>query len=152
MNSIVNDKNIEREKLNNPRRNVAVIGILKGSQILMVRTKRLPNQWQPIGGGMKPFDQSPTDTLLREVKEEINISLSKESVKFEIETSYDFGEGSVYFYSTKFSLEENPIFDTNELAEWQWFNIKDALELSIFPATKKFLDHLVLSYFQSDLK
>ncbi len=57
------DLNAIREATKNPIRNVAVAGLLdEQGNILLVRTKRLPNHWQPIGGGIRPCDGSPAHT------------------------------------------------------------------------------------------
>jgi 8-oxo-dGTP pyrophosphatase MutT (NUDIX family) len=138
------DSNVAREMKENPKRYVAVVGLVnKVNEILLIQTSRFPDHWQPIGGGMDPLDSSPIETLVREVKEEVNISLSKDVFKFEITTQYDFGEGEVYFYTARLDKGLNLEFDDDEIKSWQWFLIKDALLLQMFPATKKFLEHLL---------
>lgn len=139
-----NDPNVSRESIKNPKRDVAVIGLLNNSKILLVRTKRFPDHWQPIGGGVKPFDKSPIDTLMREVKEETGIELDNNQIIFEIETEYDFGEGTVFFYSATVDRLTTINFDTKELSEWGWFKFDEAIKLNMFPATEKFLNHLLI--------
>ena len=47
-----NDPNVERERAKHPKRIVAVVFLYdRNGRVLLVRTKRLPTQWQPIGGG-----------------------------------------------------------------------------------------------------
>ena len=138
-----NDPNVDRETKKNPVRNVAVVGLInENNEILIVRTKRFPDHWQPIGGGVKDRDQSPAHTLQRELEEETNIHLEIEQFRRVIITDYDFGEGKVYFYTAKITNDVSPIFDTTELVEWKWCKPSSALSLSMFPATRKFLEKL----------
>jgi 8-oxo-dGTP pyrophosphatase MutT (NUDIX family) len=149
MNVDKNDPNVARESLKNPKRNVAVIGLLNDDSILLVRTKRFPEHWQPIGGGVKSFDKSPIETLMREVKEETGLSLNEHQIIYELETNYDFGEGTVFFFTANLDASEHIVFDESELAEWGWFKLTEAKSLNMFPATQKFLDHLLHSRFLS---
>ena len=138
------DPNVSRESHLNAVRNVAVVGLLNGEgQILLVRTKRFPDHWQPIGGGMKPQDASPRHTLVRELREETGLSVQPSDLATEIQADYDFGEGTVFFFSLQLRGTTHFDFDTSELAEWSWFDIREALRLRVFPATAAFLAHLV---------
>lgn len=137
------DPNVARETIKNPVRNVAVVGIFDSHKhLLLVRTKRFPDHWQPIGGGMKPFDSSPVDTLMREVREEIGIEFTADQFQLQLTTNYDFGEGTVYFYTASMPQNSPPNFDSNELTEWRWFAIDSLDSLQAFPATKKFFSSL----------
>jgi 8-oxo-dGTP pyrophosphatase MutT (NUDIX family) len=137
------DPNVARETKKNPIRNVAVVGIFDThSNLLLVRTKRFPDHWQPIGGGMKATDMSPVDTLMREVKEETGIEFKADQFKLHFTTNYDFGEGTVYFYIASMPPDLSPVFDLNELAEWKWFALAELNNLQTFPATKKFFTSL----------
>ena len=138
------DPNVARELRINPHRDVVVVGLIKNdNSVLLVRTTRFPDHWQPIGGGMRESDESLLDAVKREVKEESQIELPVSEIRFEIETEYDFGEGRVYFYTAKVLPDVNPRFDTSEINDWRWFDIKDTRLLKMFPATKKFIEHLL---------
>ena len=140
------DPNIIREQQQNPIRQVAVLGIInEAGSILMVRTTRLPNHWQPLGGGMDPLDKTPEDTIIREIGEESSIIILRDRLQHEITTDYDLGNGKVYFYSTKQEVDESTWFDSKEIVEHKWFTLEEALNLTVFPATKRFLTHLVTS-------
>jgi 8-oxo-dGTP pyrophosphatase MutT (NUDIX family) len=139
------DPNVAREMKNNPERHVAVVGLLDDQgNILLLCTNRFPDHWQPIGGGMDPADQTPIETLIREVKEEASLELPADAFNFELTTGYDFGSGKVHFYTAKVDAKELTKFDPSEIKCWQWVSLQDALSLPTFPATKKFLTHLQL--------
>lgn len=126
------------------KRDVAGVGIRDSiGRILLIRTHRLPEHWQPVGGGIEE-GETPIEAALREVYEEIGIQLRAEQIKLSLKAPYDFGEGTVYFFETTLhsSLPEF-VFKENEIAEHRWFEIAQAQELPAFPATKTFLDSLV---------
>ncbi len=138
-----NDSDVTRELERNPRRDVAVIGILNSrKEILLVKTRRFPNHWQPPGGGVKGIDKSPMSTVMREVKEEVGLDLSNQKMSLAITTDYDFGEGKVYFYVVYLAEDTTLEFNSSELVEWRWLRLDDTQGLKVFPATQKFLKHL----------
>lgn len=137
------DPNAIREIAKNPVRNVAVAGLInKHGEILLVRTKRLPNHWQPIGGGIKPHDATPAHTLRRELQEETGLQLDIAAFRHAMTVDYDFGEGKVHFFTCSLSCGTPLEMNTKELEAWQWFTIQGALALEAFPATGKFLRYL----------
>jgi 8-oxo-dGTP pyrophosphatase MutT (NUDIX family) len=137
------DPNIARELKKHPTRNVAVVGLFdKEGRILLVRTKRFPDHWQPIGGGMKNTDSTPIETLKRELREETNLDLAPEEFEFQLITDYDFGEGKVYFYTALLPSVTYLNFDSSELIEWKWFTWDSIKSLQMFPATRKFISHI----------
>ncbi|MFJ8811634.1 NUDIX hydrolase [Amycolatopsis thermoflava] len=137
----LNEKGVARERKEHGRRNVAVVGLRNADdQILMIRTNRLPSRWQPIGGGVESSDKSPADALIREVFEELSISLDPSDLKAVLQAPYDFGEGTVFFYEAFFDPRVHRIkIDTEEIAESRWFDLSEAMRLPVFPATKTFL-------------
>lgn len=126
------------------KRDVAVVGLRDPQdRLLMIRTRRLPERWQPIGGGMKRHEQ-PLETVMRELREEAQLVLERTRFELVLETDYDFGDGTVYFYQaaidpTCHHLEFNP----REIVEHRWVSVAEALCLPMYAATKKFVNQLV---------
>lgn len=142
----VDDANIQRERTNNKRRNVAVVALRDGqSRLLMTRSRRLPDHWQPVGGGMEPEDVSPRAAAVREVEEETGVDIQSARVRAVFEAPYDFGEGTVYFFETTLSPEEETAirFNKDEILEHRWVTLQDAVAMRTFPATFRFLEFLV---------
>ncbi len=134
------DPNVARESQIHPKRNVAVVGIFDAQQrILLVRTKRFPDHWQPIGGGMRPGDGTPINTILREITEEMGVQFPPNQLTLHLTTDYDFGEGKVFFYVAHLPDDCHPKFDPGELLEWKWFRKDELVSVQTFPATSKFL-------------
>jgi 8-oxo-dGTP diphosphatase len=138
------EQNVAKERANNRRRNVAVVGFRNSeNKILMIRTARLPSRWQPIGGGMEPTDASPKQALVREVAEEIGISIEPSDLNPVIEAPYDFGEGTVYFFEARYDEHVDSIrINENEIVEHRWVDMQEAASLPAFPATQRFLEKL----------
>lgn len=119
---------------------MAVVFIVaEDRRFLLVRTKRLPNQWQPVGGGVRPGDVTVRHTALREVREEVGLHLNDVDLRELYSTPYDFGEGTVYFFITSLPSDSTLSFDLTEIAEGRWVSLDDARLLPVFPATERCL-------------
>jgi len=131
----------EKYRQEHPKRNVAMVGIRDTvGNILLVRTHKLTAYWQPIGGGVDAEDETPQNAAVREIQEELGIEVSPKDLRPIIETPYDFGEGTIYFYeleidrmTTKFEVDEEEIIDHS------WFSPSEAQQLEAFPATQAYL-------------
>lgn len=138
------DPNVARETAVNPNRNVAVVGLMTDDKrILLVRTKRFPDHWQPIGGGVKAGDPSPQDALVRELREEVGLTINRSDLAFELTTPYDFGKGTVSFFTASLPPGSELKYDEGELTDWAWYNLCQSLSLQMFPATRTFINHLL---------
>jgi 8-oxo-dGTP pyrophosphatase MutT (NUDIX family) len=139
------DQNVERERRRNHRRDVVVAGLLDDrSRILMVRTSRLPGRWQPIGGGVEPGDRHDLRrAIMREIEEEIGVRLQPSDLDPVLDVPYDFGEGTVHFFRARLEDCDPPLSPAKEeIVEYRWLSIDDALRLPVFPATARFLQAL----------
>ncbi|MBT8226973.1 MAG: NUDIX hydrolase [Dactylosporangium sp.] len=134
---------VERERLENAERNVAVVGLRDSNdRILMIRTRRLPEWWQPLGGGMEP-GEAPEGAALRELFEEAKLSLELHELEPVATESYDFGEGTVHFFQAHIDSERDSLkFNEQEILEHRWLAVNDAVRLDTFPATQAFLVRL----------
>ena len=139
----IDDEYVRRERREYPVRTVAVVVLVDTQErILLVRTTRLPNHWQPLGGGVKSSDASPEAAAMREVYEEFGIKLASSKVRKVCDTAYDFGVGTVHFFIAPAPREFNIKVNEVELAAWQWVPLQVALTLPMFPATEKCLQFL----------
>jgi 8-oxo-dGTP pyrophosphatase MutT (NUDIX family) len=135
----------EEYKQEHPERNVAVVGLRDAAgNVLLVRTHKLTQWWQPIGGGIDSEDKTPEAAAVREVQEELGITVDPNDLVLVLETAYDFGRGTVYFYEIQ--VDRNAvslIIDEHEIIDHEWFSPKEAQEVNAFPATKAYLQTLI---------
>jgi 2,4-dienoyl-CoA reductase-like NADH-dependent reductase (Old Yellow Enzyme family)/8-oxo-dGTP pyrophosphatase MutT (NUDIX family) len=127
-------------------RDVAVAALLdETDRVLLVRTRKLPDKWQPPGGGVDPEDSSPVAALAREIDEELGLSISPERFGFEFRTNYDFGSGTVYCFSTRVGQTPPLALNHSEIEEAAWVPLSIAVHLPSYPATHALLEHLLES-------
>jgi len=125
------------------KRDVVIVALENSDlDILMVRTHRFPDKWQPVGGGVEPHDENPLAAIVREVKEEVGISLDVSALEHIITVPFDFGEGSVYCYQYPLKDTSMIMVDKEEIAEVRWVKVGDALNLPMYPATESFIKTL----------
>jgi 8-oxo-dGTP pyrophosphatase MutT (NUDIX family) len=78
---VVDDAFVATHQREHPNRNAVIVMLINpNGEILLVRTRRLPNHWQALGGGIEPDDLSAKDAAAREVKEEVGIVLRPEDL------------------------------------------------------------------------
>lgn len=135
---------VEQYGKDHPKREVAVVGLRdEEGNVFLVRTHKLTEWWQPVGGGVDAEDKSPEEAAVREIQEELGISIDPNSLTLILVTPYDFGEGSVYFYEALVDRESLIMkIDEIEIIDHKWFSPQESLELKAFPATAAFLQKL----------
>ena len=128
-----------------PTRNVAVVGLRDGEgNVLLMRSHKLPELWQPVGGGIDQEDVSPSAAAAREVREELGLFLNARDLKQVLTTPYDFGEGTVYFFETSVDRTNLELhIDPEEVRECAWFSLDKLESLPAMPATRKYLQYLL---------
>jgi 8-oxo-dGTP pyrophosphatase MutT (NUDIX family) len=119
-------------------RHVAVGALVKQGMVLLVRTRQLPEAWQPPGGGVEERDAGPSDALVRELHEELGLTMSSDDFRLVTVQPYDFGDGTVHFYVGHFPVGQELNVDSTEIAEARWFEVADVADLDAFPATRRF--------------
>lgn len=122
------------------KRNVAVLGLLnEHNEVFLVRTKRYPEYWQPLGGGIDEEDTDAQAAVVREVYEEAGLKIERETMSEVVQTPFDFGEGIVFLFTAPFPTGQTMNIDEEEIAEAKWFPVKDTESVLAYPATKTFL-------------
>lgn len=138
------DNRVLRERRDNARRDVVVVGLRDHEdRILLVQTRRFPDWWQPIGGGIDASDTTPVAALVREVEEEVDLRLRPHELDLIVQAPYDFGEGIVHCYQARIGARAATIsFNPREILGHRWVGLNEARTLPVFPATQQFLTAL----------
>lgn len=126
------------------RRDVAVAALLDEEDcVLLVRTRKLPEFWQPVGGGIEPGDGvEPRNAATRELREELGLDLPREALRPSLTMPYDFGQGTVHFFVAEVSSATQFAVNQQEIVGWRRFSVEEAVQLPTYPATRHFLQHL----------
>ena len=117
-------------------RNGTCIGLTRGDEMLVVRTHRHPDVWQPIGGGVSA-GETPTEAAVREIAEETDWVVDPEALTEVLEMPMDTHMGTLVFYTAE-APESDPVIDCGEMAEYRWVSSKELLTLPAFPAARHF--------------
>jgi 8-oxo-dGTP pyrophosphatase MutT (NUDIX family) len=137
----MNENILEQYAKENPRRDVAVVGLRdEEGNVLLMRSHKLPELWQPIGGGIDREDASPAAAAVRELQEELGLNIDPSALEEVLTTPYDFGEGTVYFFETRVYRDNLVLHvQTNEVVEHRWFSRQELNSLPAMPATQIYL-------------
>ena len=130
----------------------SLVGLLRdgpsgAKEILMVATKRNPNEFQPVGGRTEP-GEDPLATALREVQEEVGISLTPGSLTKKLVSGMRKRQGDMVFFVSELTNDQAAslrIDDPEFAAPARWMSIDEALSQPSFPSTKSFLRRLLPS-------
>lgn len=143
----MNENTLRQYAMENPKRDVAVVGLRdENGSVLLMRTHKLPELWQPIGGGIDLEDASPAAAAVRELREEFGLEFDPQALIEVMTTPYDFGEGTVYFFEIhvdRYGLTFN--IDKEEVVEYRWFTEREVDSLPAMPATQNYLHSIAKS-------
>jgi 8-oxo-dGTP pyrophosphatase MutT (NUDIX family) len=109
------------------------------NRILLTRSSRRPDLWQPIGGRAERFDQDPVATVVREAKEEVGIRLDPERLSGLDVEPRDVGEGMVHFWVARVRSGVVCTVARPEIFEWRWMPVNAAEGLSTYAGTRSAL-------------
>jgi 8-oxo-dGTP pyrophosphatase MutT (NUDIX family) len=112
------------------------------NEVLMLRSHRRPELWQPVGGRAEPLDKNPRMTAVREAFEEVNIRLSPDQLIPVGDLLRDVGTGRVYFWWTRTSDLEYFTVLGSEVSELRWVSLTAVDIIPTYPATAHILDQL----------
>jgi 8-oxo-dGTP pyrophosphatase MutT (NUDIX family) len=118
------------------RRDGVCVGLTHGNTMLVVRTRRYPDVWQPIGGGVAAGEK-PADAAVREVAEETGWFIEPAVLELVVELPMDAHDGTLVFY-TAAAPDSAPDIDPGELAESRWATADELLQLPAFAAARQF--------------
>jgi 8-oxo-dGTP pyrophosphatase MutT (NUDIX family) len=114
----------------------------ESNRVLLARSIRRPELWQPIGGRAESFDQDPVATVIRETEEEVGIRLEpSQLVELEV-VDRDVGNGRLYFWITHVKSDVAIRVARPEILCLEWKSISNLNEPSTYPGTRSALQYL----------
>ncbi|WP_369132007.1 NUDIX hydrolase [Modestobacter sp. I12A-02662] len=111
-------------------------------KVLLVRSSRRPELWQPVGGRQEPGDLSPIRTVVREVDEEVGLSIAPDSLHPLLQQPRDVGDGKVFFWLTTVSDVSSLRLQESEILEARWVDVGDLGAYPMYQGSLVALPHL----------
>jgi 8-oxo-dGTP pyrophosphatase MutT (NUDIX family) len=112
--------------------------------ILMLKTVRRPELWQPPGGRKEKADLDPWSTLVREMREEIGSSVETGTVIASTVLPRDVGFGEVFFWLLDASrITVSSKRHSDEVLKMQWVAPGSLGSAQLYPATHYALKELL---------
>lgn len=110
----------------------------ENGEVLLVRTHKHPNYWQPVGGMVEP-GEGPLRAALRELEEECSLRLEPEDLSLGLVANGQIDARRVFLFTAHVASTESMVLNLKELIECKWFDIKDAVDQNVFNATGRLL-------------
>jgi 8-oxo-dGTP pyrophosphatase MutT (NUDIX family) len=116
-----------------------VVIIKKEDRFLLLEDSRelMLGFWGPPHGRCEATDNSEEEAVIREVFEETNLQVKP--IKKLWTTEADTKVKTVSFWKAELVGGEIKI-DSSESSKYGWFTVEEALNLKLYPGTKKFLE------------
>ncbi len=117
------------------------------NEILLVQSHKWSGKWI-IPGGAVEWGETTQACAIREVKEETNLDIEKLEL-FDVQESifpkefYQERHFIFFDYIAKLVDNDKKIILNEELQEYKWIRIEDALKLDLNSDTKEFIQRLV---------
>ena len=105
---------------------VAIAAIIdpRTMEMLFVRTRRHPENWQPVGGRYEPRDGSIIAGVIREIREEVGIEVTPSECFYVCSSPHDYKPGVVHsFVVWRPRLECHVTLNVDELIEYRWVSL-----------------------------
>lgn len=121
-----------------------------GKYLLSKRLSKHYNGYYSVPGGKVDFGELPSETIIREVKEETNITLDS-VIPLNIVASHSKGDDQYLCFWFSAPLPRNMDADISfietdkngnpKTEKWTWFSSEEMEKLQLFPNTLKVLTH-----------
>ena len=131
---------ISKTKIENFKKKFDVVSVFiehNGKILLLHRQDHKPqgNTWAMLAGKVDEDDRNLLDALIREIKEEIGLTIKQEDCKY-FEGYYSrYPEFDYVYHVYHLPLKEKPIIDLNleEHKDHRWVTPEEALKLNLIP-------------------
>jgi len=124
---------------------VALLAFISNDKVLLNRRADADSEmWEFIGGGVEN-GETPQDAIKREILEEVGYLVSQKKDKLQFIGDLSFEDhrivAKVHFFTAKFpGFEYLSDSDETFVADLKFFNLDDALKLTLLPITRELLE------------
>lgn len=133
------------EKKKSPVKVVA-LALQRTTDFHYLITRRGPGQtgageWEFPGGKMEP-GETQTQSLVREILEELSIELEEAKLQFLAEHIEHYSQKSVHIFLWKMQVPESPNIVLTEHDQYKWLNKKEILSFPLSLGDRPFVAYL----------
>ncbi len=128
--------------LRHPETHGALVVIRSGGEVLLVRNSYVP--YYSLPGGYVQRHETARQAALRELTEEVGVSVSAEALELVRDETHDW-EGKrdhVEIFTLEVAVRPNVFVDHREVVEASWWSPERALSLNLFPPLRRVLEGL----------
>lgn len=121
---------------------VAIGVIKKSNKYLCVQRKaekQLAYKWE-FPGGKFEYNETPTQALIRELKEELAVDITNISLINNYQYDYGFGKYDLYFFKCDIIDDSNIIL--SEHIQYGWFTLNEIDNIDFVLSSKEVLKNL----------
>ncbi|HMJ12442.1 MAG TPA: NUDIX hydrolase [Polyangiaceae bacterium] len=126
--------------LRHPKTHGALIALFNAGELLLVRNSYVP--YYTLPGGYVESSETGRDAAQRELREEVNLTLSAEQLELALDEHHEWEGKREHIEIYTVELAERPVLriDNREVIDAAWFKPERALELDLFPPIRRVLE------------
>jgi ADP-ribose pyrophosphatase YjhB (NUDIX family) len=124
-------------KVRRPTTHGALVAVWQGGEVLLVKNSYVPYYTAP--GGYVRSNESGRDAALRELREEVGVSVTPEKLKPALDETHDWEGKRDHVEIFNLDLDERPTVavDHREVVAASWMRPETAIGLELFPPLRQ---------------
>ena len=125
--------------IRHPKTHGALVMLWNRGELLLVRNSYV--RYYTLPGGYVHASETGRDAALRELKEEVNLTVSADQLVSLLDEKHDW-EGKrehIEIFGVELDARPELLIDHREVIEANWFSPERALELELFPPIRRVL-------------
>ena len=124
-----------------PQNHGALVAIWHGDSVLLVKNSYV--DYFSLPGGNVRADESALDAALRELKEEINLTVDGSQLRLVLEHNHEWQGRPDHVVIFELNVQERPevSVDNREVISAQWVTPQEALSRQLFPPLRSVIEN-----------
>jgi len=118
----------------------ALVALWSENQVLIIR-ESYREQWSLPGGGIR-VGEKPIAAAIREVEEEVGVTLASDALRYlsEFERTFQNVAHRVHVFETRIAPRPRVHIDNREIIRAEWCTREAALEMNLVPLLRMYLE------------
>jgi 8-oxo-dGTP diphosphatase len=125
--------------LRHPKTHGALVALFNGGAVLLVKNSYVP--YYSLPGGYVQASETGRDAALRELREEVNVSVAQSELVSLLDEWHDWEGKREHIEIFGVEIGERPVLriDNREVVAADWLSLDEALKLELFPPLRRVL-------------